>query len=194
MLTEPLCKDRDCLIVGSAPGVWFPPNTGQLVIGANGGAALARDAGFDVGVLCTTSYLYRNDASDSDIRTREAMLGLQVISVWLDVKHDHWKDFVFWNHSGISYSVFASVDPDYRENVISKACNDVPLWPSTGVWAACLAVVSGPRTITITGIGLSTGHEGMPNDNEPRYHVEEDRAVLEVLRGEPNVTVLEPRR
>jgi hypothetical protein len=182
-MIEPLCEGRDCVVVGSAPGPSFSfhdPRT--IVIGANGGASLARKYGMVPHVLVTTAHLFRESRSKQEQATYESLRGLCLHSVWVDEKNGPASTV-----SGkrfdlrLSYGRLRGVSPQDRADVVRRAVGE-SAWVSTGVWAICLAVVSGAKTVATYGISLGVGHAGMPWDRAPRDHVFEDEVTLRRLR------------
>lgn len=184
MLTEPLCNNRVCLIVGSAPDVVddideFKRAAGKshgpeiddttLIIGANGGAKIAYDHIGRCDVLVTTSHLYQQRLPH-ERATVEQMRGLEFESVWVDLA------------SGIcdgipDTGILHPVDTMDRKRVIIKATGLLGRI-STGVWALCLAQVSKASKLLYAGVEPNdNGHYGL-DDNHPRDHVDADRLIL----------------
>lgn len=182
-MIEPLCRDCRCIIVGSAPGVTLPePLPGDVVLGANGGAAIARDAGREVHVLCTTTFLFRPDCARAEFATLEALRGLSVQSIWVDEQHGP-ASFLERKLEAlrIGYERMQGVSPEARRSLVAAAVGE-PIRVSTGVFAACLAVASGASGIVVCGIDpWVAGHEGMPWDEARRDHVLEDARALEAI-------------
>lgn len=180
MLTEPLCAGRRCVVVGSAPDLVLPDAMSHdVVVAANGGAAIARDAGRVVHVFVTTSHLFRDGASEQEMTTRSMLRGLCVMTTWVDEKNGPWTGPQI-GESGMSPGWLRRVTPEARSLIVSAACG-VDLWVSTGIFAACLAIASDAKEVILCGISMSRGHLGMPNDHSPRYHVFEDTACLTAL-------------
>lgn len=181
-MIEPLCKGRRCLVVGSAPGVALPePVAGELVMGANGGAAIARDAGRTVDVLLTTAHLFRATPSPVEAATIESLRGLEFRSVWVDTRNGPGLRAAWGlNAIGSRGDRLVQVSPGDRSSVVLGAIG-ADIWVSTGVWAACLAMVSGALEVELAGVSLARGHEGMPDDTAPRDHVVEDAQALYLL-------------
>ena len=183
-LIEPLCHGRHVIVVGSAPGAVLPPyQDREVVIGANGGAAVARQLGRMVDVLVTTSHLFRRDASASEWFTQQSLSGLRVASMWVDIKNGPMLS---------SFEVIGdriqTVNPIQRSRIVRDACGS-DLWVSTGLFAICLALVSGALSVEIAGISLHAGHAGQPRDRSPRHHVAEDSECLHLFSGLDRVMV-----
>ena len=183
-LVEPICRGRRCIVVGSAPNLVMPTaRISDVVIGANGGASLARRP---VDVLATTSYLFRaNGSTRAERETKELMRGLNVVSIWVDEKTgpatpaiDQLKEL------GCTWRHLYRVSPKARESVVVAATGQAHShWVSTGVWAACLAVVSGATSVIVVGVSLAPGHIGMSWDRAPRHHADEDGITLYLLKA-----------
>lgn len=182
-MIEPLCRGRRCIVVGSAPGVTLPdPEPGDLILGANGGAAIARDSGRKVHVLCATAYLFRAECSRQEFATLEALRGLSVQSLWIDETDGSAIEAQRRARGlGITYRSARGVHPEDRARLVETVAGD-PLRVSTGVFAACLAAASGASEVVLCGINpWHGGHEGMPWDRAPRDHVQEDGKALEAM-------------
>jgi hypothetical protein len=188
MLTEPLCKDRRCIVVGSAPGALQELEDAcqselcsWLTLAANGGAGVAREAGLIVSVLLTTSYLFRPRTTRQEVATIDAMRGTRCSSIWID--EGHYCDIVpALAAVGVTYDQITRVDPSERHLVTTRATGS-PLRVSTGVWAACLAYVSGAASVRVVGVRPeSHGHHGMPWDAARRDHVRADTVALQAMR------------
>lgn len=191
------------LIVGSAPNLRLDQShfTNHKIIAANGALSILwYQARVPVDYLCTTTHLYRDDATTEEIATR---LGInqaaryakayvsQGLTTYVDMKNN---PEVLHRVPGEKVRVY----PEDREEIVLAAL-DVAQSPifhryegrssdylrvSTGVWAACLAVAAGSPSVLITGIDPdSQGHWGADSGpgGLPRDHVEEDKAVLKVL-------------
>lgn len=193
-LREPFCLGQRVLVVGSAPGLALPPVTAyDVALGANGGAAILREAGRRVEALITTTYLFREDASSSELATRARLRGLEVPIVWFDEKGGEAPSLsVLEQDHGILALGRVRVNPEQREAVVKRAIDENP-WVSTGVWAALLASVSGARSITLVGVnpGSRGGHHGSADDGTTRMHREEDARALDLLSARASLLVLE---
>jgi len=177
MLIEPLCKDRECLVVGSAPCVvddierlayGAKLSSEMLVIGANGGAKIIYNQIGRCDVLATTSHLFQQRLPH-ERDTVKQLEGLEFQSVWVDTKSGSCQlPFEVTPHY---------VSPGYRSRVIDIACG-LTEWVSTGVWALCLAKVSGAARLLYAGIAPHiNGHYGMMN-NAGRDHSNADEIVI----------------
>jgi hypothetical protein len=183
MLQEQLCDERLCLIVGSAPSVMrdlaklTSTLTGdELIIGANGGAAIAHDVLGMCHVLCTTSHLFQQRLP-IERSTVELVKDLPFDSVWIDVKSGS-------NiHEFNSPNVVEVVEED-RANIVYKA-SGTNHWVSTGVFALCLAKVSGASRLTAVGFSHRSGHFAIKDEDDTlRMHVDADKQVGDiVLKG-----------
>lgn len=183
MLTEPVCNNKPCAIFGSAPDIDLASirhgllnNT--IIMCANGGARIAHDLGYSVNVMGTTTYLYRSDASPSEVEIRESIQDIEVGSVWIDASSnpEMAKSIMpFSTRSRII--VLPSIE---RSEIVRYACG-APLRVSTGVFLACLAFASGASKITIIGINPGTTGHFNSKHNSPRDHVSEDIAALSIL-------------
>ena len=183
-MNEPLCADRHCLIVGSAPGTSLPdPVYGELVMAANGGARIVAEHGREVDVLLTTAFLFRTDATRQEIHTQHLMAGVECEVVYVDEKCGSAR----WTASrlrsiGVTWQRIVGVPAATRNRITWWVNGALTLpWVSTGVWAACFALASGAASVEIAGISLGNGHAGMDWDQQPRYHVDEDRTCLRAL-------------
>ena len=102
-------------------------------------------------------------------------------SVWLDTKcgNGELASRVMTDRYNITWDKIAFVDEASRMEIVRAACGQA-LWVSSGVWVACLAVVSLASMVRVVGVSLSVGHHG-ETDNSPRHHVNEDRECLRRL-------------
>lgn len=179
MLIEPLCRDHPCLVVGSAPcviddlGRLASMSDDTVIIGANGGARIAYDYFGRCDVLCTTSHLYQARLDHERI-TVGKLSNLILHSIYVDVKSGY--DGI--QNLPISHRIRFVTDRQ-RRKIVQQAC-DIDVWVSTGVFAVCLAKVSGADYTLTAGISFSDGHYGI-EDNHPRMHVEADRRAMDVL-------------
>lgn len=186
-MREVLCRQRPCHVIGSAKGVEVPSvSPGMVVIGANGGASIARNAGLRVDVLCTTSYLFRKGRSESEQCTVDSMRGLHVRALYLDVQCGYMPGL---DEFDIRADMTNIVPQACRRSVTESACG-APYWVSTGVWAVCLAAVSGARSITVRGVSLTQGHSNIPDkiDTVHRDHVDADAACLRSITADLRLT------
>lgn len=176
MLTEDLCKGRTCLVAGSAPNFAMPKSPYDVCIAANGAAALV-----DGDILVTTSHLFRNGCTGSEMLTRKSIAGRSFASVWLDTKCGNGElvSRVMQDIYGIAWNDIKFVDEASRMEVVRAACGKA-LWVSSGVWSVCLAAVSLARIVRVVGVSLSMGHHG-ESDSLPRHHINEDRECLRRL-------------
>lgn len=174
---------RHCRVIGSAPDTDIPaPSPNVAVVAANGGAALALKAGFNIDVLATTSYLLRGmDPSASAALTLQSMRGIYARSLWVDTKCGPIGAVDLDRCDIRYYDELRCVSPDLRSRIVRAAIAS-DLWVSTGIFAACLAVVSGASRVSLHGVSLSPGHAGQPASVPSRRdHVDEDRAALRIL-------------
>jgi len=172
---EAAMRGKHVLVVGSAPGV-LVPEWGDYVIGANAGARIAVDAGRKLDAIATTSYLLRDmDARPSAALSLAAMRGLVAPVLWVDelcgplgaADLDR-RDVRYTSH-------VRHLRTEARAAIVASATGSA-LWVSTGVFAACLAVVSGARHVTLTGIN--------PDSGGTRDHVDADRTALAAMNVE----------
>jgi hypothetical protein len=152
-------------------------------MGANGGAALAYQAGREVDVLLTTAFLFRSDATRQEVQTRESLRGLRVESVWVDEKCGTAAQVAReLRQLGVGYKRIRGVPSHNRNAITWEVITELTFpWVSTGVWAACLALASGASSVELVGVSLDGGHSGMEWDRAPRYHANEDAACLRAL-------------
>lgn len=181
MIGEQLCSRRRCIVVGSAPGVELPKREHHdIVIGANGGAAIARAAGREVDLLVTTAHLF-NRTTKVDEAIAQSLEGLTVSSCWVDTKNGSLTQTrVRFMELELEAKAYVDVNSLIRNKVIYEAIGE-NLWVSTGVWAACLAVVSGASHVVLCGISMHNGHTGMNWDHGARHHKQEDASALRAL-------------
>lgn len=192
LMIEPLCAGKRVLIVGSAPDYQFPCRSEyDVVIGANGGAAIAwRDLG-GCDILCTTTHLFRAfPVSPAEKQTREDMRGLQVLSTWLDTKNGPFESEPF-DIAQMYLGALNEVPMRNRNLVVIMATGDTKYdtWVSTGVWAACLARNSGASQIHLSGISCKDGHAGMEFDDAERHHTDTDIRVVRSLSERSNLVI-----
>lgn len=185
-------KGQRCIVIGSAPGVRLPESLPMdVVLAANGGAAVAKARELPIHALLTTSYLFRDGATLPELATLERMRGVGTYSLVVDEQHGPSRPIVArFKDFGIAYQVLQPVPPDVRATICRDAIGS-ELRVSTGVFAACLAIASGASEVVLCGISLEPGHEGMPWDEAPRDHVSEDRQALAALLSRPNVSLMD---
>lgn len=176
---EPLCTDKHCVVVGSAPNVDMrnvsDPNA--IIIAANGAAKTVIDSGRNVDILCTTSHLFRDNPSTDELGSIQSLQNVRAKSVWVDTKNGDIPSSMSTVTDGAS-NVYR-VPSILREHVTSKVVGK-PLWVSTGVWAMCLALYSGARKVTTVGI---TGN--------CRDHSLQDSEALHIIQSRfPSVEIL----
>lgn len=181
MIGETRCQQRRCIIVGSALGVELPKQKpGDLIIAANGGAAVARDTGRKVDVLVTTSHLFAA-TNRTDRTTLDMLKDLNVESMWVDTKNGSLTQMrVHAMAHNVEAKEYVDVNPFLRDKITTEAVG-TSMWVSTGIWAACLAVVSRASHVQLCGISMRNGHRGMVWDSAPRFHLKEDRECLRLL-------------
>ena len=186
-MTESAMAGRRVVIVGSAPGVHVPPaRPDDLVVGANGGARHAARQGRRVDILSTTSHLFRPDgATRSEQYTRRQLVGMRFAATWVDERNGRF----YPAGTGIFPGRIRRVSRRCRSWIVSRASGR-DLWVSTGVFAACLAIVSGATEIVLVGISLAPGHAGLVADTDSRHHVTEDASCLRAISSSVD---LEPR-
>ena len=183
-----LIAGRSCLVVGSSPTVGIPDYLAtdiDVVIGANGGAAIAHDHGLKVDILATTSYLFRPLPTDQETYTVKSLGGLSPDYVLVDEQCGPLDNVraAIWDR-GIEHSnEIYGVGVPNREDVVYGATGG-RWWVSTGVWAICLALSCNANRVMVTGIspGVS-GHHGMELDTLSRQHNEADKACLAAMVG-----------
>ena len=147
----------------------------ELSLGANHAVSLEK-----CDILVTTSYLFRDDCTDIQTEKRKLMMGLGFKRVYVDTKCGLLSSVLpCIRRHNITWDEMVTVNPDDRAQVVVSACGK-DLRVSTGVWAVCLAVISSPKSVTVTGVSLEDGYYKMDSDAPSRDHVAEDR---ECLRG-----------
>lgn len=183
------------LIVGSAPDIRLPEERGyDFVIGVNGGARLAHDAGLRVDALVTTAYLCRGETEYSRY-VLEGWRGLRVPVVYADI---FWYEAITVSRAlterRVSYLVMVPIDRVYRGVLLRSATGGAIGADgealgngdlehercSTGVLAACLAAQFAQR-ITLAGFSRVHGHVGNLAQHENGRHHKADDAVTRLL-------------
>lgn len=171
---------RRAIVVGSAPGLVLPePDVHDFVIGANAGAALAREAGHRVHLLLTTSYLFRGKGrSQSEVESATLLSMYSWEDVWVDLKGGP----LYKVTSSLNiYGSAIGISPKERSDVI-RAATGSDFRVSTGLWGVCLACLAAADEIVVCGIDPSSdGHHGS-DLSAPRDHVTPDSAALSALR------------
>lgn len=176
-----MCTGRRCIVVGSAPGVELPKaEHNDVILAANGGAAVVRAAGREVDVLVTTSHLFAG-TTELDRATLESLRDLRVGSAWVDTKNGL---LTHMRVQAMDYALeakdYINVTPHLRNKIAEEALG-FTRWMSTGVWAACLAVASRASNVVLCGVSMQAGHAGMPWDHQARHHMNEDAVCLRAL-------------
>lgn len=174
-------RNKECAIVGSSPDVIVPSNI-NYIIGANGGAGIK---GADI--LATTAYLFRGKVSKSEASTLDVLRGLKVHTIVVDTK-DGKKEAVIdgCKKFNIRYQHIVSIGPTERNDIIFKASGlnlgKGPVYNrvSTGVFAACLALISGAAYIVLCGISFHNGYS-YNREMPQRQHVPADLACIKAL-------------
>jgi hypothetical protein len=181
---EPLLRNGRVLVVGSAPDLSIPTDY-EFVIGVNGGAGLVRlQHKIDPDLLVTTAYLYRGAVSKQEEETQDLIGRVdRVLSVWIDGA-DH-KVVNGLQHSKVNYGTIHSVAQEERLEQIQEGTGlSMPGRVSSGIWAICIARISGAKKVDYCGIEPGVvGHEGMAWDTAPRDHNQPDRVALSRLNS-----------
>ena len=134
--------DKHCIVFGSAPedendipvALLCEEDLDYCIIGANGGAAIARDMGFDVDILATTSHLFRENATPMERKTVKMIRGMYVEHVFVDEKNGALDLDLF----PVSSVYMHHINEGQRESLVEEVTGK-KLWVSTGLWALCLA-------------------------------------------------------
>ena len=193
MITYPEMQGRRCVVIGSAPGVKLPTETcNDYLIAANGGVNAAKNRYIDL--LVTTSFLFRENNTRAEQRTIEMMSYSHIGSacVYESAPLTGYYNWVSEDIRLVLWNTTTSFKHAYRDEVVTKALGTgIHTRVSTGVWAVCLALVSGAAEVVITGVGLSNGHSNIPWDKAARDHVIEDRQALTRILDMPNITYIE---
>lgn len=189
LLIVPELAGRRCIIVGSAPGLRLPhAKSGDIILGANSGAPIAREQGRDVYGLLTTSYLFLHQNKAHDHITLASLAGLEVDTIWLDIRgggEPRIRNALKNLH--IQYRCLIEVEHAERRRLLSS-CGAAPTWVSTGVWAACLALASDASEVIVAGVSLRRGYFDQPWDRARRWHMDEDRQCLRDLHARLKTT------
>ena len=201
-LLEKLCKGKRCIVVGSAPSANLSTiGFGDVVIGANGGAAIAQQHGHTVSIFCTTRWLLQKEnltpqemtaRTRQEMATRKILSGLSVSATYVtngdgaDVNADADIDF---DDCNIDAGVVHSISYSAKERMVKCVCG-FPLCISTGLFGVCLAILGGASSVEMVGFSLGRGHFNMPWDTASRSHVLEDAAFLSALRHTPHTLTI----
>jgi hypothetical protein len=169
---EPLCEHRPCLVMGpSRDQSRVSMHPALVVIGANGGASIARNLGFTVDILCTTSHLFRSNSTEAEQATVNSMRGLRVRQLYMDTQCGYLNRLDDYD---ILADLINTVPGGVRRTVVREACGG-DLWVSTSVWAVCLALVSGAKSVTVRGVSLT---DRLDADAKCLYYLVERGAPL----------------
>ena len=180
-MNEPLLKGKRCIVVGSSPDSFVFGNP-DIIIGANGGVGIATRAGHCTQILCTTAYICREPPSQSELDSIKTWQGKTFESSWVDTTDgpSSWftsrkEDYHFQSKNDVF------VSSARRMIIVREACGLDLGWNSdpykrvsTGVFAACLAVVSDVEDLLITGVSV----------NASRHHGEADIRCLTELASD----------
>lgn len=174
-MIEPLCRNRNIVVLGSGPNFDASYKPVGLYIAANGAAALQ-----DCHILCTTAHLFRDGVTGPEFETRRSLIARQFSSIWMDTKGSTLEDALSaLRRHNVAWTTFHNCEPSMRKIIVRGVCGQ-DLWVSTGVFAVCLAVYSGAKTVRTNGISLQDGHT--TGDDLPRMHIGEDRQCLNLLQ------------
>lgn len=177
------------LIVGSAPDIKLPLQRDyDLVVVANGGAALAHAGGLTLDVLVTTAYLLTAQTPYNSF-VMAGWRGLTVPEVIVD-EFGAETDEVRLRATGLVYADLKRVSRVLRGMLIAYAVGTQnvgngkteALRCSTGVLAACLAASRGATEITVAGFSRMNGHVGNTRQHENGAHHAADDAVMSILK------------
>ncbi len=191
MLTEPACRGRKCLVVGSSPRVRedLIGHSGvdrAVIIGVNGGGRIALDMIGRLDVLVTTSHLFQGRLPH-ERETVDSIKGIYAGALWVDEKSGRFDAGM----SGLTYGRITRIDRISRDWVVFRSSgfgspvdrradgdSIAPLnWVSSGVWAICLAKLSGASDIKVAGISSQNGHYGI-GGSHTRGHLDQDTRVM----------------
>ncbi len=174
-----LCKGNKCIVVGSAPNLKLPKQQdGDIIIGANGGAGIAKQSGLKVSIFCTTKHLFRKSATKQEEESRKIVKGLSVSFTYLHSKNDEKIQLSDFN---ISSETVYSINDEERLKLIESICG-FPLRVSTGVFAVAIALLHGAKSVEMVGFSLDIGHFNMPWDKAIRDHIGEDSIFFKALK------------
>jgi len=192
-MLEALCTGARCLVVGSAPEMQFPKTEWDVVLAANGGVSVARLHGVNVDVLVTTAYLCRESGhSQPEFMALRSWRRRSFHSVWADVTEAPVTNVLSQLEKlHVGYGSICEVTKAVREDIVQRASGLALGWSpdpskriSTGVFAACLAVASGAKSVDLVGISLTSGHAIVAGGGDsPRHHIPADKLCLEKLRA-----------
>ena len=193
LITEQMCNGKRCIVVGSAPGACLPKQqSGDVVMGANGGAAIARKSGRDVDIFCTVASLFFDGISRKDRATLKSLGGVSSRVAYVHVQRQEPSPDL--SNFGIAVQNSHYLTKKQKLQIIESACG-LPLRVSTGIFAVCLAVASKAACVEVAGFSFSDGHEGMPWDNARRDHIAEDDACLrgiQITNPDIKLTIHQP--
>ncbi len=181
-------KGKRCIVVGSAPGVRVPKKQdGDVVIAVNSGAVVAQKSGRGVDVFCTTAALF----NEKDNRNMQIRAGIQDFSVSLAYIYWYYGEKISLSDFGISAKTTHWISKSEREQIIKNVCG-FALRVSSGLFAVCIAILSGAASVEMVGFSLTDyGHANLPSDSlEFRDHVAEDTAFLIALAHTPHADIL----
>jgi hypothetical protein len=189
---------KACTILGSAPNPVLPKRT-ECVCAANGGVVLApviSDRVVDV--LATTSYLFRPNPSEVDRHTLAQMSGREVDTLLVGTKDGPMQRVIDGcKQMYLKYNRVIEITPEIRARVVLGA-SGMPLgdgvtpWRvSTGVFLACLAVVSGAARVVLSGVSLMPGYVYLPGAAVHRDHVPADEQCLRAMTSKLMTTQTE---
>lgn len=179
---EHLLTGKHCLIVGSSDEARIPHDFRGVIVAANGGVGVVIAAGYQVDVLCTTSYLCRPFPSEYEFKSIRTWNNQIFPCAWIDTTDGSYSQFLFrkddYNFSTIRD---VQVSKERRSLIVSSVCGQELGWNpdpykriSTGCFAVALALDSGATEVTITGIST-----------ESRHHINADIDFLRLITQHP---------
>lgn len=193
---------RNAIIVGSAPDIKLPTRRDyDLVVVANGGAALAHAGGFErLDVLVTTAYLLKAQ-TDYNSFVMKGWKKLHATEVIVDEFGTPLSEVEpTLRKTGLTFDKVTGVNARMRGMLIAYAIGtgigngkEEKKRCSTGMVAACLAASRGATDITVVGFSRMNGHVGNTHQHENGAHHLADDAVMNILKERVRLSTTNPQ-
>lgn len=176
-----LLRDRDCVVVGSAPDPDFSNYTRQPIVCCNGSAASLRRA-LDRSPDYTFMHCHalgRQSASDQEVRAAIGQVGNLGSTIIFDDPHYPYSATLL---SSLSREMM-SFDWSRRHEIVSELLGaSLPfLNCSTGAMTVASVLRAGARSVELVGFSLAQKGHSYNDKGRYRNHVRSDAALFALL-------------
>ncbi len=176
---QSLCSGKNCIVVGSAPGRVLPEKReGDVVIGVNNAAIWAQKSGYPVDIFYSIASMFARKFGAKNKLLKGLVASRAVL--WHADFQVSLADF------GITVGETHYLTRQEGLHMVMNICG-YPLWVSSGIGAACLALQGGAKSVKMVGFSLSDfRHADIPRRFSRRVyrdHVLEDGNFLTAIKA-----------